>query len=283
MSGRRKSAWLAGRYRYSGFQRSPCGCFCCRGWLTPTRDLDWLFERQYGEGAGSLPLSEPGTCGFPGKKQQVTPTCCCQDCAATSAVSWRSWRSATGRVLSVLGPVQVNLYHCLPGPGHHRAKMSLPTRIKWPHLNSLFRPVLAFPRHVSVQLHCFPLPFVNCSRQSIGIHLVLVNMVGGGIRRQVLFAVLWITTLLLPYLASNTCLPWFGVHICCLPELRPACVLHHMHYQSHSDGIAALLPLKPLVSCFNFNLKCVPAFNAESAQATCMFCCAAVRPVFVPS
>lgn len=175
MSGRRKSAWLAGRYRYSGFQPL-VGFFCCRG-----NDQQGIWTGSLSGGGGGLPLSEPGTCGFPGKKQQVMPTCCCQDCAATSAVSWRSWRSATGRVLSVLGPVQVNLYHCLPGPGHHRAKMSLPTRIKWPHLNSLFRPVLAFPRHVSVQLHCFPLPFVNCSRQSIGIHLVLVSMVGGGV------------------------------------------------------------------------------------------------------
>lgn len=95
-------------------------------------------------GGGGLLLSKPGTCGFPGKKQQVTPTCCCRDCAVTSAVSWGEGESTV---------------RAGPGPGK---SIPLSTRAGAPqsqdiplHSHQMASPQLAFSSRPRSPSPCF--------------------------------------------------------------------------------------------------------------------------------
>lgn len=198
------------------------------------------------QGSGLCGILGLGHLWFPGKTQQVRPTCCCQTCARGDLSSW------LGGGPSVLDPLQVKLYHRRPGPGRAATQEESPSRLGSNGLTSALVP------------------------SSWSLATSWSSWGGGGFRAS--FGVL-IAFSVRHYLLS-WCpggLPSPNVSQVC-PGLRPARVRHHMHYQRHSDRIAALPPLKPLASRLSFKLTRVSAFYGESARATCVLCCAAACP-----
>lgn len=141
------------------------------------------------------------------------------------------------------------------------------------------RPLRAFPRYLSVRRHCFPLPSVNPA-EFLCFALKCRYLSGGGIRSQVVFIR---KSIMAAFSLQHYLFSWcrtgnspsanvFQVR----PGRRPARVRHHMHYQRHSAGIAALLPLKPLASCATIPSACRPFMVRVHERRVCW---AAVCPV----